>query len=83
MAERKWEDVKSVGPSSVWRDLFDNKKILEDDRVLNIVVEKIKKMNKGHKELRPFVHEISRELKKVDTSVLSKEELENKLNKII
>lgn len=82
MAERKWEDVKTVGPWSVWRDLFDNNKILEDDRVLNIVVEKIKEMNKGHKELRPFIHAIRRELKKVDTSVLSDEEIEKKLNKI-
>jgi len=79
VAERNWEDVNKVGPWSVWRDLFDNNKILEDDRVLNIVVEKIKNTNKGHKELRPFIHKIRRELKRVDTSVLSDDELNNKL----
>ncbi len=83
MAERKWEDVKEVGSWSVWRDLFDNNKILEDDRILDLVVEKIKELHKGHKELRPFIHKIRRNLKKVDTSVLSDKELRNKLNKII
>ncbi len=82
MAERKWEDVKEVGSWSVWRDLFDNNKILEDDRVLNLVVEKIKELHKGHKELRPFIHGIRRGLKRVDTSVLSNKELKNKLDKI-
>lgn len=82
MAERKWSEVKEVGTWSVWRDLFDNGKILEDNRVLDFVIERIKKINTGHKELRPFIHTIRRELKKVDTSVLSDQELENKLSKI-
>jgi len=79
MAERNWEDVSKVGSWSVWRDLFDNNKILEDDRVLNFVIGKIKAEHKGHKELRPFIHKIRRELKKVDTSVLSDEELNSRL----
>jgi hypothetical protein len=79
MAERSWEDVEKVGSWSVWRDLFDNNKILEDDRVLKFVIERIKSTHKGHKELRPFIHKIRRELKKVDTSVLSNEELNNRL----
>jgi len=79
IAERNWEDVSKVGSWSVWRDLFDNNKILEDDRVLNFVIKKIKTEHKGHKELRPFIHKIRRELKKVDTSVLSDEELGHRL----
>lgn len=82
MAERDWEEIKSVGNWSVWRDLFDNSKLLEDCRVLNFVIDKVKRINKGHKELRPFIHTLRRELKKVDTSVLSDKELENKLNSL-
>lgn len=82
LAERKWELVRNVGPWSVWRDLFDNKKLLEDGRVLNIVAFNINKLHCGHKELRPYIQSVRFGLKKVDTTVLSIKELEHKLNNI-
>jgi hypothetical protein len=82
LAERKLEDVISVGNWSVWRDLYDNKKLLEDERVLNFVVNKIIEIGKGHKEFRPYIHGIRKNLKRVDTSVLNDSELKDKLTKI-
>lgn len=82
MAQRTWSEVQQVGPWSVWRDLFDNLKLLEDRRVLDWVVKKIGELNLGHKELRPFIHSARRRLIKIDTGVLNDDELKKKLDDI-
>lgn len=82
MASRSWDEVKSVGTWSVWRDIFDNSKLLEDDRVFEWVVDTIKRSGVGHKELRPFIHSTRKRLKKIDTSILSDSELLSKLQEV-
>jgi hypothetical protein len=82
MAERDWSEVQEVGNWSIWRDLFDNSKLLEDERVFDWVVDAIKALKLGHKELRPFIHAVRRRLKKIDTSILTTEELFLKLNEV-
>ena len=82
MAEREWNEVQEVGNWSVWRDLFDNSKLLEDERVFDWVVDTIRTMKLGHKELRPFIHAARRRLKKIDTSILNTSELRSKLDEI-
>ena len=83
MAERSWNEVNKVGTWSEWRDIFDNAKILEDDRVLDWVVKTISNSSKrGHKELRPFIHATRRRLTKIDTTILSEKELSSKLDDI-
>lgn len=82
MAERQWSEVKTVGPWSIWRDVFDNAKLLEDDRVFDWVIKAINKSKLGHKELRPFIHATRRQLNKTDTSVLTTEELYKKLDDV-
>lgn len=82
MAQRGWSEVKQVGPWSVWRDLFDNSKLLEDKRVFDWVVKKIRVSRMGHKELRPFIHASRRRIAKIDSSVLSNKELRQKLEQI-
>lgn len=82
MANRSWDEVKSVGTWSVWRDIFDNAKLLEDDRVFDWVVNTIRQSGLGHKQLRPFIHATRRRLKKIDTTVLTDNELMTKLHEI-
>jgi hypothetical protein len=79
---RNWESVKSVGNWSLWREIFDNKKILEDERLFNWTVNKIIKLRKqgmGHKKIRPFLYEISKRFKRIDTNLLTNKELTTKL----
>jgi hypothetical protein len=78
-----WKFVKSVGNWSVWRDLLDNSRIQEDARVFDWVVHTIHKSGLGHKEVRPFIHEVRRSIKNKDTSVLTDEELKAKLQPLI
>ena len=82
MAERDWEEVQQVGNWSVWRDLFDNSKLMEDERVFDWVVDAIKALKLGHKELRPFIHATRKRLTNLDTSILSKQELWTKLDEV-
>lgn len=82
MAERNWNEVQQVGNWSIWRDLFDNSKLMEDERVFDWVVDVIKALKLGHKELRPFIHAVRRRLKKIDTSMLNIEELHSKLDQV-
>lgn len=78
-----WDFVKGVGNWSVWRDLLDNSRLQEDQRVFDWVVNSIHKSGLGHKEVRPFVHEVRRSLKNKDTSVLTDKELAAKLQPLL
>jgi len=85
MSEYDWKIVTSVGNWAIWREIFDNKKIIEDNRILSWVIEKLKDMKKyklGHKNIRPFLYAISKRLNKIDTSVLTQKELYYKLNEV-
>jgi len=85
MAKRSWNEVKKVGPWSIWRDIFDNKKILEDSRVFDWTVNRISRLrNKGwsHKKIRVFLYAISGRIKDLETSILTNKELYKKLEEI-
>jgi hypothetical protein len=82
LARLAWSDVVSVGNWSVWRDILDTKKMTEDERVLKWLVGKVKGRSLGHKEIRKITQPISRDLKNTDTSILSEEELIERLNGI-
>ena len=85
MAKRPWSEVQRVGPWSIWRDTFDNKKILEDDRVLNWAIERISKLREqgwGHKQIRVFLYGVSERLRNLETSILTNKELYTKLGEI-
>lgn len=81
--KRDWEFVKGVGNWSVWRDLLDNSRLQEDQRVFDWVIYAVHKSGLGHKEVRPFVHEVRRSLKNKDTSVLTDKELGAKLRPLL
>ena len=80
MAIKDWNTVRDVGNWAVWRDILDNSILLKDKRVFDLVVEALKKKQYGHKEIRPFLHETRRRLTKVETKVLSQDELRSKLS---
>jgi hypothetical protein len=83
MATHNWEFVQGVGNWSVWRDLLDNIKLQEDPRVFEWVVNAIHKSGLGHKQVRPFMHEVRRSIKNKDTRVLTDKELAAKLEPLL
>lgn len=74
-----WTFVRGVGNWSTWRDLLDNIKLQEDRRVFDWVVNSLHSSGLGHKEVRPFIHEVRRSIRNKDTSVLTDQELSAKL----
>jgi len=82
MAKRSFTEIKRVGAWSVWRDLFDNAKLFDDPRVFDWVAGKITKVSGGHKSIRPFIHAVRRRIKRLDTTILSDDELKEKLESI-
>lgn len=86
MATYPWETVLEVGSWSIWRDIFDNRHVLEDDRVQQWVVRKVKHWvtneKLGHKAIRKFLYKLSNELRYMETKVLSHKELRQKLEAI-
>jgi len=88
ISEFDWNFVKKVGNWAIWREIFDNKQILKDEkkRVLIWVANKISffKKNgiKDHKKIRPFLYAVSKRIKNLETRVLSDQELINKLEEI-
>ena len=85
MARRPWKEVKKLGPWSVWKDIFDNKKVLEDPRVEDWVVKTISDLRKrgwGHKNIRVFLYAVSRRIRDIETTILTKRELYKKLQEI-
>jgi hypothetical protein len=81
LAGYKWAIVKRVGTWAEWRDLLDNKILLEDKRILNWLIKRIIKSKIGHKEFRPFLHSFRREMKSYDTTIFSDKELKKLLSK--
>jgi|GEM_PF-2465357 len=83
--ERSWKKVKEIGNWSIWRDIFDNKKILEDERLFNWTIGQIRKLRSrgaGHKKIRLFLYVISRRFRNIDTKILTSNELRVKLQNI-
>ncbi len=83
MARKDWNTVKSVGNWSLWRDLLDNIRLQVDARVFDWVVETLKGRDLGHKQARPFIHEVRRRIKNKETRFLSDGELRAKLETAI
>ena len=79
MAQYDFGFVKGVGNWSMWRDLLDNSKLYEDQRVFDWVIENIHNTGLGHKQVRPFIHEVRRAIKNKDTKFITDEELLAKL----
>lgn len=85
MARLGWQKVNRVGNWAIWRDIFDNRRLLEDERVFKWTADKIidlRKSGLGHKQIRQYLYAISRRLKNVETDVLSNKELRRKLQKV-
>jgi len=82
MAQYPWSVIYKVGKWAVWNDILDNPKLLNDKRILDWVISKIIKRRAGHKEIRNFLYAVSRRLHKIDTSVLSSNELKSKLAEV-
>lgn len=82
LANYNWITVKRVGTWAEWRDLLDNKTLLIDERVLKWTIKKIIKLHIGHKEFRPFLHNLRRGVKRYNTGIFDDQELEKLLNRI-
>jgi hypothetical protein len=41
IAQYQWEEIQKIGNWSIWKDILDNKKIIEENRFLNWTTKKI------------------------------------------
>lgn len=78
MARYPLETVKQVGTWALWRDIFRyNRKLVEDKRVLDWVIDVLKRhAGPGHKAMRPFLEEVRRRIQNKETDVLTQAEFE-------
>lgn len=80
LANQPLSQVKKINLWALWREVITYRSF-KDDRVLDWVVSKLKESPpKTRNEARPFLKAVAKRLKRIDTSVLSKDELSKKLN---
>jgi len=75
--------LEKGGSWGLWREILSSSKTSEDERVAEWIMGKaLKEKPVNHKEVRPLLKFARNRLKKLDTSVLSRKELFDKLNEI-
>jgi hypothetical protein len=89
IADFPWEMVEASGNWAEWSDFLDSKRIRDDPRIVNWFIDR-KVMNyrneqklTRHKWFKKITKVIRNELRNIDTTVLEKNELYEKLNKIL
>ena len=76
--------LKKVGSWSLWREIVGSKKVNKDSRIAEWIVDEIisNRNIKTRNDTRPFLKKVYNRLKNLDTTILSKEELFEKLKEI-
>lgn len=83
LAQRPLVKLEKIGSWALWREII-TYKAFQDERVLKWVLKKLEQTFSGTRdEARPFLKAVSARLKRIDTTVLSNQELEEKLNETI
>jgi hypothetical protein len=84
-----WEMVEASGNWGEWSDFLDSKRIRDDPRIVNWFIDrkvmdcwKERKLTR-HKWFKRITKAIRNDLKQIDTTVLEKDELYEKLDKIL
>jgi hypothetical protein len=75
LARYPFSTVKRVGPWTLWREILSYKSFSADKRVMIFVTVELIKSPRTRAKARPFLKEVAKRLRNIDTSVLSEEEL--------
>jgi len=82
LAKFDLNELKKVGSWGLWREIISYKRIYSDPRIIEWIVEELTKKPRTRDESRPLLKAISNRFKKIDTTILTKEELYTKLSEI-
>jgi len=74
--------IKKVGPWTMWRDILLYKVLLNDERLLKYVIEYLIKKPKTVHGSRPFLKAINERFKRMETTLLTDEELFKKIKQV-
>lgn len=82
LAKYPLEMLRKVGSWALWREILVYKILLTDERIFKWVINELIKHPRTRDAARPFLKSIAARFKKIDTSVLSNNELLRKLEEI-
>lgn len=82
LVQHKLSDLRKVGSWSLWREIIGSTRIINDERVAEWVAKQVIENNVSRDNARPLLKHIRNRLKNLDTTVLSNEELNSKLNSV-
>lgn len=82
LAKFDFNELKKVGSWGLWREIISYKRICNDPRIIEWIVKELTKKPRTRDESRPLLKAISNRFKKIDTTILTQEELDNKLTEI-
>jgi hypothetical protein len=85
LAQFSWEFVESAGDWTSWSEFFDRSETKNDPRIIEWLGNKAKEINKAGRQgwLRPLTKAIHREFEKKDTTVFSRQELSERLERLL
>lgn len=79
LAKHPYETIKKVGPWALWREILGYEIFLKDKRILDFTIKYLIKHRGTRDEARPLLKAVANRFKKIDTSVLTDNELSQKL----
>ena len=83
LARQSLKKLQTIGLWALWREIL-TYKAFGDERVLDWVVKKLERdVPETRNAARPFLKAVAARLKRIDTSVLSDDELRKKLKEIV
>lgn len=82
LSEYNFNTIKMVGPWSLWREMLSYKKIQEDQRLLDYVIMSFSNKQITRDNARFILKSIIDRFKRIDTNILTQEELQKKINEI-
>jgi len=82
LAVYPWKIIKKVGPWAMWREILSYKNIMEDRRILKWLIDKLIRNPRTRDQARPFLKNIAKRFKRVDTRILNNKELLIKFGEI-
>lgn len=82
MAKYPIKTVLNINSWSIWRELLGYKAFSNDKRMVDLIINKLIEFPKKRDDARIFLKALSENFKNIDTTVLKKEELKTKINKI-
>lgn len=82
LAQYPYDQLKKVGSWALWREILTYQSISLDQRMLHWIIDELIRSPRTRDEARPLLKNVARRFKRIDTRVLSDEELYQKLGDV-